>query len=73
MCQYDPGHVTSMLQILEHYRLEETIQIAQKHNNHETLAYLLEKKGDIQAAFEVMLTVKSATFFSFTILQVFSY
>lgn len=56
MCQYDPGHVTSMLQILEHYRLEETIQIAQKHNNHETLAYLLEKKGDIQAAFEVMLT-----------------
>ncbi|XP_072275212.1 vacuolar protein sorting-associated protein 8 homolog [Pyxicephalus adspersus] len=56
MCQYDPSHVTSMLQILEHYRLEETIQIAQKHNNHETLAYLLEKKGDIQAAFKVMLT-----------------
>ncbi|XP_063789062.1 vacuolar protein sorting-associated protein 8 homolog isoform X2 [Pseudophryne corroboree] len=56
MCQYDPGHVTAMLQILEHYRLEETIQIAQKHKNHETLAYLLEKKGDIQAAFQVMLT-----------------
>ncbi|CAJ0930341.1 unnamed protein product [Ranitomeya imitator] len=56
MCQYDPAQVTQVLQILEHYRLEETIEIAQKHNNHETLAYLLEKKGDIQAAFQVMLT-----------------
>ncbi|XP_068101134.1 vacuolar protein sorting-associated protein 8 homolog isoform X2 [Hyperolius riggenbachi] len=56
MCQYDPGHVTSMLQLLEHYRLEETIQIAQKHSNYETLAYLLEKKGDVEAAFKVMLT-----------------
>ncbi|KAM4024492.1 vacuolar protein sorting-associated protein 8 homolog isoform 3-T3 [Anomaloglossus baeobatrachus] len=56
MCQYDPSQVTQVLQILEHYRLEETIEIAQKHNNHETLAYLLEKKGDIQAAFQVMLT-----------------
>ncbi|KAM9305967.1 vacuolar protein sorting-associated protein 8 homolog [Gastrophryne carolinensis] len=56
MCQYDPGHVTPMLEILEHYRLEETIQIAQNHNNYETLAYLLEKKGDVQAAFKVMLT-----------------
>ncbi|XP_053326950.1 vacuolar protein sorting-associated protein 8 homolog isoform X2 [Spea bombifrons] len=55
MCQYDPSQVTPMLQILEHYRLEETIQIAQKHD-HESLAYLLEKKGDIEAAFQVMLT-----------------
>ncbi|KAM8934115.1 vacuolar protein sorting-associated protein 8 homolog [Pelodytes ibericus] len=55
MCQYDPAQVTQMLRILEHYRLEETIQIAQKHNHHETLAYLLEKKGDIEGAFRVML------------------
>lgn len=55
MCQYDPGQVTQVLQILDHYRLEETIEIAQKHKNHETLAYLLEKKGDVQAAFQVML------------------
>ncbi|KAG8432642.1 hypothetical protein GDO86_017043 [Hymenochirus boettgeri] len=56
MYQYDPGQVASMLQMLDHYRLEETIQIAQRHNHHETLAYLLEKKGDVQAAFQVMLT-----------------
>ncbi|XP_063285959.1 vacuolar protein sorting-associated protein 8 homolog isoform X1 [Pelobates fuscus] len=56
MCQYDPAEVTPLLQILEHYRLEETIQIAQKHNHYETLAYLLEKKGDIEGAFKVMLT-----------------
>uniref|UniRef100_A0A8C5QQE4 Vacuolar protein sorting-associated protein 8 homolog n=1 Tax=Leptobrachium leishanense TaxID=445787 RepID=A0A8C5QQE4_9ANUR len=55
MCQYDPAQVTVTLQILEHYRLEETIQIAQKHNHHETLAYLLEKKGDVEGAFKVML------------------
>ncbi|KAM4626129.1 vacuolar protein sorting-associated protein 8 homolog [Discoglossus pictus] len=56
MCQYEPGQVTSILKVLEHYRLEETIKIAERHNHHETLAYLLERKGDIQAAFTVMLT-----------------
>ncbi|KAM4698795.1 vacuolar protein sorting-associated protein 8 homolog [Rhinophrynus dorsalis] len=56
MYQYDPGQVAAVLRILEHYRLEETIQIAQRHNHHETLAYLLERKGDVQAAFRVMLT-----------------
>ncbi|XP_075463221.1 vacuolar protein sorting-associated protein 8 homolog isoform X3 [Ascaphus truei] len=56
MCQYDPSQVTTMLRILEHYRLEETIQISQQHRHHEALAYLLERKGDIQGAFRVMLT-----------------
>uniref|UniRef100_A0A6I8QVK8 VPS8, CORVET complex subunit n=1 Tax=Xenopus tropicalis TaxID=8364 RepID=A0A6I8QVK8_XENTR len=55
MYQNDPEQVAPLLQILEHYRLEETIQIAQRHNHHETLAYLLEKKGDVEAAFRVML------------------
>ncbi|KAJ1187254.1 hypothetical protein NDU88_004032, partial [Pleurodeles waltl] len=55
LCQYNPSQVTEILHILEHYRLEETIQITQKHKLHEASAYLLEKKGDVQGAFTVML------------------
>ncbi|XP_069081916.1 vacuolar protein sorting-associated protein 8 homolog isoform X1 [Pleurodeles waltl] len=57
LCQYNPSQVTEILHILEHYRLEETIQITQKHKLHEASAYLLEKKGDVQGAFTVMLKI----------------
>uniref|UniRef100_A0A8C9ADV3 Vacuolar protein sorting-associated protein 8 homolog n=1 Tax=Prolemur simus TaxID=1328070 RepID=A0A8C9ADV3_PROSS len=54
-CQFNPNQVIETLQVLECYRLEETIQITQKYQLHEVTAYLLEKKGDIHGAFLIML------------------
>uniref|UniRef100_A0A8C3K5B2 Vacuolar protein sorting-associated protein 8 homolog n=1 Tax=Calidris pygmaea TaxID=425635 RepID=A0A8C3K5B2_9CHAR len=55
LCQYSPDQVLETLKVLEYCRLEETIQITQKHQLHEASSYLLEKKGDIHGAFLVML------------------
>uniref|UniRef100_A0A8C3V811 Vacuolar protein sorting-associated protein 8 homolog n=1 Tax=Catharus ustulatus TaxID=91951 RepID=A0A8C3V811_CATUS len=55
LCQYSPDQVLETLKVLENCRLEETIQITQKHQLHEASSYLLEKKGDIHGAFLVML------------------
>uniref|UniRef100_A0A8D2MTR1 Vacuolar protein sorting-associated protein 8 homolog n=1 Tax=Zonotrichia albicollis TaxID=44394 RepID=A0A8D2MTR1_ZONAL len=55
LCQYSPDQVLETLKVLECCRLEETIQITQKHQLHEASSYLLEKKGDIHGAFLVML------------------
>uniref|UniRef100_A0A8B9ZZD2 VPS8 subunit of CORVET complex n=1 Tax=Anas zonorhyncha TaxID=75864 RepID=A0A8B9ZZD2_9AVES len=55
LCQYSPDEVLETLKVLECCRLEETIQITQKHQLHEASSYLLEKKGDIHGAFLVML------------------
>uniref|UniRef100_A0A8C2U6K4 Vacuolar protein sorting-associated protein 8 homolog n=1 Tax=Coturnix japonica TaxID=93934 RepID=A0A8C2U6K4_COTJA len=55
LCQHSPDHVLETLKVLEYCRLEETIQITQKHQLHEASSYLLEKKGDIHGAFLVML------------------
>ncbi|XP_059586732.1 vacuolar protein sorting-associated protein 8 homolog isoform X3 [Alligator mississippiensis] len=55
LCHYSPDQVLEMLQVLEFYRLEETIQTTQKHQLHEASSYLLEKKGDVHGAFLVML------------------
>uniref|UniRef100_U3I7K3 Vacuolar protein sorting-associated protein 8 homolog n=1 Tax=Anas platyrhynchos platyrhynchos TaxID=8840 RepID=U3I7K3_ANAPP len=57
LCQYSPDEVLETLKVLECCRLEETIQITQKHQLHEASSYLLEKKGDIHGAFLVMLEV----------------
>uniref|UniRef100_A0A452IY39 Vacuolar protein sorting-associated protein 8 homolog n=1 Tax=Gopherus agassizii TaxID=38772 RepID=A0A452IY39_9SAUR len=55
LCHYSPDQVLETLQVLEFYRLEETIQITQKHLLCEASSYLLEKKGDVHGAFLVML------------------
>ncbi|XP_051558427.1 vacuolar protein sorting-associated protein 8 homolog isoform X3 [Myxocyprinus asiaticus] len=55
MCQLSPQQVTAFLKTSQDYRLEEAIQITEKHKLHEPTAYLLEKKGDVQGAFEVLL------------------
>uniref|UniRef100_A0A2K5PB67 Vacuolar protein sorting-associated protein 8 homolog n=1 Tax=Cebus imitator TaxID=2715852 RepID=A0A2K5PB67_CEBIM len=55
LCQFNPNRAIETLQVLECYRLEETIQISQKYELHEVTAYLLEKKGDIHGAFLIML------------------
>ncbi|MGH0136272.1 UNVERIFIED_CONTAM: hypothetical protein FKN15_064524 [Acipenser sinensis] len=55
LCRFSPAQVTEFLQTSEHYRMEEAVQITRKHNLHEPLAYLLEKKGDVHGAFLVLL------------------
>ncbi|NXA52391.1 VPS8 protein, partial [Nothocercus julius] len=55
LCRYRPEQVLETLKVLEYCRLEEAIQITQKHQLHEASSYLLEKKGDIRGAFLVML------------------
>ncbi|NWJ01417.1 VPS8 protein, partial [Crypturellus undulatus] len=55
LCRYRPEQVLETLKVLEYCRLEEAIQITQKHQLHEASSYLLEKKGDIHGAFLVML------------------
>ncbi|CAM4488912.1 unnamed protein product [Leuciscus chuanchicus] len=55
LCQFSPQNVISFLKTSQDYRLEEAIQITEKHNLHEATAFLLERKGDVQGAFEVLL------------------
>uniref|UniRef100_A0A8C8BDC3 Vacuolar protein sorting-associated protein 8 homolog n=1 Tax=Otus sunia TaxID=257818 RepID=A0A8C8BDC3_9STRI len=66
LCQYSPDQVLETLKVLEYCRLEETIQITQKHQLHEASSYLLEKKGDIHGAFLVMLEVQHLWYVSHT-------
>ncbi|KAI4885659.1 hypothetical protein NFI96_020196 [Prochilodus magdalenae] len=55
LCRFNPRQVTAFLQTSQHYRLEETIEITKQHQLHEATAYLLEKTGDVQGAFQVLL------------------
>ncbi|XP_038593280.1 vacuolar protein sorting-associated protein 8 homolog isoform X1 [Micropterus salmoides] len=55
MSRFAPKQLLSFLQTSQHYRLEEAIQITKKYHHNEATAYLLEKKGDFQGAFAVLL------------------
>ncbi|GFO47915.1 vacuolar protein sorting-associated protein 8-like protein [Plakobranchus ocellatus] len=55
MCEYRPQDVCNFLKMNEGYRLEEALQIVRKHKAWEATAYLLEKAGDIQGAFIILL------------------
>uniref|UniRef100_A0A3B4C1B9 Vacuolar protein sorting-associated protein 8 homolog n=1 Tax=Pygocentrus nattereri TaxID=42514 RepID=A0A3B4C1B9_PYGNA len=59
LCRFNPRQVTAFLQTSQQYRLEETIEITKQHQLHEATAYLLEKKGDVQGAFQVLLQQKA--------------
>uniref|UniRef100_A0A4W4F5V2 RING-type domain-containing protein n=1 Tax=Electrophorus electricus TaxID=8005 RepID=A0A4W4F5V2_ELEEL len=59
LCRFCPRQVTPFLQTSQHYRLEETIEITKKHDLREATSYLLEKKGDVQGAFQVLLQVRA--------------
>ncbi|KAM4591822.1 vacuolar protein sorting-associated protein 8 homolog isoform 1-T1 [Odontesthes bonariensis] len=54
-CRFDPQQLLTFLRTSQHYRLEEAIQITEKHGCNEATAYLLEKKGDVQGAFAGLL------------------
>ncbi|XP_069107470.1 vacuolar protein sorting-associated protein 8 homolog isoform X1 [Argopecten irradians] len=55
MAQYRPNDVYSYIKLNEGYRLEQTLEICRKHKLSNATAYLLEKAGDIQGAFGIML------------------
>lgn len=55
MCRFAPEQLLGFLQSCQYYRLEEAIQITEKNHNNEATAYLLEKKGDVHGAFNILL------------------
>ncbi|KAM3606154.1 uncharacterized protein V6R79_011623 [Siganus canaliculatus] len=55
LCRFAPQQLLSFLQTSQHYRLEEAVQITQKYHHNKATAYLLEKKGDTEGAFAVLL------------------
>ncbi|XP_065176622.1 vacuolar protein sorting-associated protein 8 homolog [Sycon ciliatum] len=55
MCKYDPTLVYSYLRSNENYRLEETLMICRKHLLTDAVAFLLERTGDVQGAFNLLL------------------
>uniref|UniRef100_A0A3Q3LW36 VPS8 subunit of CORVET complex n=1 Tax=Mastacembelus armatus TaxID=205130 RepID=A0A3Q3LW36_9TELE len=55
LCQFASQRLLSFLQTSQHYRLEQAIQITMKYHHSEATAYLLEKKGEVQGAFAVLL------------------
>uniref|UniRef100_A0A7N8Y267 VPS8 subunit of CORVET complex n=1 Tax=Mastacembelus armatus TaxID=205130 RepID=A0A7N8Y267_9TELE len=59
LCQFASQRLLSFLQTSQHYRLEQAIQITMKYHHSEATAYLLEKKGEVQGAFAVLLEVNS--------------
>uniref|UniRef100_A0A3Q1ALI2 RING-type domain-containing protein n=1 Tax=Amphiprion ocellaris TaxID=80972 RepID=A0A3Q1ALI2_AMPOC len=57
LCRFAPHQLLSFLHTSQHYRLEEAIQITEKYHCNDARAYLLQKKGDVQGAFAVLLEV----------------
>ncbi|KAM6956595.1 LOW QUALITY PROTEIN: vacuolar protein sorting-associated protein 8 homolog [Aplochiton taeniatus] len=55
LCRFAPSQLQTFLQTSQLYRLEEAIQLTEQHGLGEATAYLLEKKGDTQGAFTVLL------------------
>ncbi|XP_056147322.1 vacuolar protein sorting-associated protein 8 homolog isoform X2 [Lampris incognitus] len=55
ICRFAPQELLSFLHTSQHYRLEEAIQITQQFDHSEATAFLLERKGDAQGAFTVLL------------------
>ncbi|KAK7901808.1 hypothetical protein WMY93_018577 [Mugilogobius chulae] len=55
MCRFAPEQLLDFLQSSQQYRLEEAIQITDKYHHNEASAYLLEKKGDVHGAFNILL------------------
>ena len=55
MCRYDPEDVYLYLRGTDNYRLEQTLAIVQRLKVLDATAFLLEKTGDIQAAFQLLL------------------
>ncbi|XP_029112699.1 vacuolar protein sorting-associated protein 8 homolog isoform X1 [Scleropages formosus] len=55
LCRFSPQKVIDFLKASKDYRLEEAVQITRQHALHAATAYLLERKGDVLGAFQVLL------------------
>ncbi|XP_033098288.1 vacuolar protein sorting-associated protein 8 homolog [Anneissia japonica] len=55
MCQFETNTVLNYLQVAEGYRLEETLKIVRYYKVSDATAFLLEKAGDIQGAFGILI------------------
>ncbi|KAL5005898.1 hypothetical protein ScPMuIL_017056 [Solemya velum] len=55
LCQFRQHDAYNFIKMNEGYRLEQTLEICRKHKASEATAYLLEKAGDIQGAFGIIL------------------
>ena len=55
MCRYDPQNVYTHLRETDNYRLEQTLAIVRKMKVIDATAYLLERTGDAQGAFRLLL------------------
>ncbi|CAL1577769.1 unnamed protein product [Knipowitschia caucasica] len=55
MCRFAPEQLLGFLQSCQQYRLEEAIQITDKYHHSEATAYLLERRGDVHGAFNILL------------------
>eukprot|EP00794_Sanderia_malayensis_P015740 gene15740-17326_t len=55
MCRYDPGDVYLYLRGTDNYRLEQSLAIVQRMKIVDANAFLLEKTGDVQGAFKLLL------------------
>ncbi|XP_064597923.1 vacuolar protein sorting-associated protein 8 homolog [Liolophura sinensis] len=55
LCQFKPGDVANYVKMTEGYRLEQTLAICRRHKISDAMAFLLEKAGDVQGAFSIIL------------------
>uniref|UniRef100_A0A8C9T9N3 VPS8 subunit of CORVET complex n=1 Tax=Scleropages formosus TaxID=113540 RepID=A0A8C9T9N3_SCLFO len=58
LCRFSPQKVIDFLKASKDYRLEEAVQVCRQHALHAATAYLLERKGDVLGAFQVLLQVR---------------
>ncbi|KAJ3610405.1 hypothetical protein NHX12_022497 [Muraenolepis orangiensis] len=56
LCRFDPPGLQAFLETSQLYPLEAAIKMTEQYGHSEATAYLLEKKGDAQGAFTVLLT-----------------
>lgn len=55
MCLKAPQNVCYFLRSDDSYRLQESLEICQRHRVTDAIAYLLERSGDIQGAFDLLM------------------
>ncbi|KJE92646.1 Vps8-like protein [Capsaspora owczarzaki ATCC 30864] len=55
LCEYAPSQVYAYLRLQDNYRLEECLRMCKKFKITDATAWLLERSGDIVAAFELVL------------------
>jgi hypothetical protein len=65
LCQYQPEYVYNFLRTNDSYRLEEALDICAMARVKDSVAYLLERTGDIKGAFKIILDTFKAELDSF--------